>query len=138
MLILAVAAAAAGLVGCVGFSTEVAPLEDVEWVLESYGEAGDMTPALTTAEVTAELSSENDELTGSAGCNSYFGGYEADGSRLSLVGPMAITEMACLDDDIMDQEARYLDILSAAQSYTIEGGKLMIECGGETLVFKQK
>jgi len=76
------------------------------------------------------------EVSGSAGCNSYFGDYEVDGSSLSipLIGN---TEMYCMEPEgVMDQEEQYLQSLRLAESYEVKDGKLRITCSdGTVMVF---
>ncbi len=125
--------AALGLASC----ATTGALEDVEWVLESYGEAGSLKPAVGDAEVTAEFKSEDGQVGGSAGCNQYFGGYELSGSELSIPGPLGSTMMAC-PEDVMNQEFAYLQALQVAESYEIDGDELRIDCGEQLLVFRKK
>jgi len=124
--------AAVSLVSC-----SSGALEDVEWVLESYGETGELVSVTGDEEITAEFRSEEGQVGGSAGCNRYFGGYELSGSKLSIPGPLGSTLMAC-PEDIMDQEMAYLQALQAAESYKIDGDELRIDCGEQVLVFKKK
>ena len=75
-------------------------------------------------------------MTGSAGCNSYFGEYEVTTNRLSIPGPIAATEMACLEPEgVMEQETLYLAILKSADSYQIQGNELSIDCGDQVLIY---
>ena len=111
-------------------------LEDTSWILESYGEIGNLTDVLADTEITVEFVSAEETVRGSAGCNSYFGDYEVEGAQLSIPGPVGATEMYCVDPEgIMDQEQEYLAILQLAESYEIDGDELMIKCGSQVLIF---
>ena len=118
--------------GCSGSAAN--KLEDVKWVLESYGDRDNPQNVIDETEVTATFNSEDDRVTGSAGCNQYFGGYEIkDGLS---VGMLANTEMWCGEPEgRMDQETEYLKILQAAESYTIKGSTLTIDCGDNVLIY---
>lgn len=122
-----------GLVACKGGAAD---FEDREWVLESYGEPGNAQPVLEGSEITATFDSEIRDVSGSAGCNSYFGDYNVDNGELSILN-VGNTEMACLEPEgVMDQEQQYLQLLMLAESYEIEDGKLHITCSdGSVLVF---
>ncbi len=109
-------------------------LEDKSWVLKSYGEAEDLKDVLEDTEITATFNQEEGQVTGSAGCNSYFGSYEVEGDNLSIPGPIVATEMSC-GEQKDTQERDYLSILQAAESYEIEDGKLTINCGNQVLIF---
>lgn len=123
-----------GLVACRGGAVA---FEDKEWVLESYGEPGNVQSVIEGTEITADFDSAKHEVSGSAGCNSYFGDYQVDKNELSIP-VLASTEMACLEPEgVMDQEQQYLQSLGLAESYEIEDGKLRITCSdGTVLVFR--
>jgi len=111
-------------------------IEDMDWVLQSYGEFGNLKDVLTDTEITAEFVSSEGTVEGSAGCNSYSGSYEVKDSQLSIPGPIAATEMYCMEPEgVMEQERQYLEILQAAKSYSVEDGELQINCGGQVLVY---
>ena len=111
-------------------------IEDTDWVLQSYGEFGNLKDVLTDTEITAEFVSSEGTVEGSAGCNSYSGSYEVEDSQLSIPGPIAATEMYCMEPEgVMEQERQYLEILQAAKSYSVEDGELQINCGGQVLVY---
>ncbi|MBA7614690.1 hypothetical protein ES703_21959 [subsurface metagenome] len=111
-------------------------IEDTDWVLQSYGEFGNLKDVLTDTEITAEFISSEGTVEGSAGCNSYSGSYEVKDSQLSIPGPIAATEMYCMEPEgVMEQERQYLEILQAAKSYSVEDGELQINCGGQVLIY---
>jgi len=114
-------------------------LEDKVWVLKSYGEPDNLRGVLQDTEITATFNSSERKVTGSAGCNSYFGPYEVKGGNLSVPGSIAATEMACLEPEgVMAQENMYLRTLQSAESYKIQGNELRIDCGDEILVYTAK
>ena len=117
---------------------ETAPtdgLEDTRWILESYGERGNLQPIIEGTEITVVFNSAESQVRGSAGCNSYFGDYEISNNKLSIP-VIANTEMYCLEPEgVMDQEYQYLKVLRAAESYQIQDNKLQINCGGQILLY---
>ncbi|MFC1899914.1 DUF4382 domain-containing protein [Chloroflexota bacterium] len=116
--------------------TEEAILEDTDWVLQSYGELENLKGILTGTEITAEFASSEGTVEGSAGCNSYSGSYAVEDSQLSIPGPIAATVMYCEEPEgVMDQEQDYLEILQAAESYSVEDGELQINCGDQVLIY---
>ena len=108
-------------------------LEDTKWILQLYGESENLKDVLEDTEITATFNKEEGRVTGSAGCNSYFGSYEAEDANLSIPGPIGATEMSC-GEQKDTQEREYLSILQAAESYEIEDGKLTINCGNQVLI----
>lgn len=83
---------------------EPASLVGTNWLLTSYNNGkGGMQSVVIGTEITA-IFSEDGNMSGSAGCNSYSGSYEATEDTISI-GPIANTEMACMDPEgIMEQE----------------------------------
>lgn len=112
-------------------------LEGTAWVLESYGERGNLKAVLADTEITATFKSDEQQVTGSGGCNSYGGTYELAGNNLSIPEPLISTMMSCGEEKDR-QEQQFYDALQSAESYGIENGKLTINCGSNILVFKQK
>lgn len=119
------------LAGCGGSSSG---FENVKWKLESYGDADSPRQVISGSNITAVFESKTGQVGGSAGCNSYFGSYRLkNGLEIGMLGN---TEMYCMEPEgIMDQETEYLRILGMAESYSLEDGRLEIECGDEVLVF---
>ena len=115
----------------------VAGLEDITWVLVSYGEPKYERSVLPDTEITIEFVSSDGSVRGSAGCNSYGGGYDVDQDKLTFPGPLMGTAMAC-PEPIMNQEMEYLKTLQAAENYKIEGNQLQITSGDKVLNFKLK
>lgn len=94
------------------------------WTLVAYNNGqGGFTSVILDTEVTADF--EEDTVSGSAGCNSYNGGYTTtDDGDIEFTEP-ATTKRACLDPEgVMDQETRYLEALGLAATFTIEGANL--------------
>ena len=88
------------------------------WVLKSYA-GGSLVEG---TEVTARF--DDGRVTGKAGCNRYFGRYEASAARLA-VGKLGSTMMAC-PERVMAQEAAYLQLLGGVKSYHASAGKLAL------------
>jgi heat shock protein HslJ len=136
MAILAIVTLLAG--ACAESAPAPAPtegLEDTRWILESYGEPGDMKAVLEGTEITAVFDRAEGRVHGSAGCNTYSGDYQISDSKLSIP-IIAATEMGCLEPKgIMEQELQYLKALQAAESYEVQDGKLRIICGAQILIF---
>ncbi len=125
-----------GLVGCTSTTAATDGLEDITWILESYGEPENLQAVLEGTKITAIFDSAEGQVTGSAGCNSYWADYEVEGSKLSIF-EMTWTEMGCPEPQgILEQETQYLQALQSAESYKIEDGKLQITSGNQVLIFR--
>ncbi len=63
------------------------------------------------------------KVAGSAGCNQYTAGYEADGSKLRISAP-ASTRRLCPDTSVMEQEQAFLKTLEAVSTMRMEGNRV--------------
>ena len=127
---------ALSIISLTACTTTAPAFEDIEWVLESYGEKGNLKPVLKDTEVTAKFDSTEGKIGGTAGCNRYFGGYETNKTELTIIPPIGSTMMYC--EGLMDQEQEFLKILEGTESYQVKDGKLQITSGNKLLIFKQK
>jgi heat shock protein HslJ len=67
------------------------------------------------------------QVTGNAGCNSFFGPYRASGNSLSI-GPLGSTSRICPDPEgLMEQEAQFLRTLQFAASFRIDVNTIEIQ-----------
>jgi heat shock protein HslJ len=79
-------------------------------------------PPLAGTAPSAEFSA--DQISGSTGCNHYFGPYAVSGSDITI-GDVASTEMYCMDPEgVMDQEQAFLVALASVASYRLAGARL--------------
>jgi heat shock protein HslJ len=91
--------------------------------------------ALSGAAITAVFA--GGRARGSAGCNNYDSAYSREGYALT-VGPVAVTERACLEPaGIMELEGRFLDLLAKVTAQRVYGQQLWLETDdGRALVFR--
>ncbi len=86
-----------------------------------YSRKTDVVPG---TEVTIEFSETG--VSGSAGCNSYNAPVEVENGMIT-VGAASVTRAWCDDPDrLMDQERRYLEVLSRVTEYRIYGDRLSL------------
>ena len=78
-------------------------------------------------------------MSGSAGCNGYFGRATGADGQLAM-GLLGATRMYCSPEDRMAQEGAYLSALEQATAYRIVGGQLQLgpAPGVVTLVYETK
>jgi len=106
------------LVGCSPSPADGPSLDGTQWVLVAL----DGEPPLTGKAPSAEFSA--DQISGSAGCNHYFGTYAVSGSEITITD-VARTEMYCMDPEgVMDQEETFVAALTSAASYRLSGARL--------------
>lgn len=117
-----VEAAGQAFSGCAGDPVDL--LVGREWQVTRIG--ADPVPA--DVEVTMLFEAEG-FVSGSSGCNRFFGGFELSGEGLVFAPSMAGTMMAC-DEARMEVERAFLDSLPAITGFDIgAGGELILLAG---------
>lgn len=71
-------------------------------------------------------------VSGSAGCNRYTAGYEAEGHALRF-SSVAATRMACPDEDLAEQEQAFLRALETVATLSFEGDRLDLRTADDAL-----
>jgi heat shock protein HslJ len=129
--------------GCMGSTSapgSVSGLTGVAWSLDSYLDENDtLVPILPGTEVTAAFGPDG-KVTGSAGCNGYGGDYRLDGTALSISSLVQTLKLCTEPEGIMDQEARFMELLGSATGYRLENDRLILTDaeGATVLVFTEK
>ena len=109
-------------------------LETTLWEFLSYAEQGNVQPILTGTTITAVFDRNVGNVYGSAGCNQYSGGFQAENDTLS-VSQLAVTDMFCdSPEGVMEQEQRYLTALEAAERFEAMGTQLQILSSNERIL----
>jgi heat shock protein HslJ len=106
------------------YVAEEAPsLVRTTWSVIGYnnGKGGVVSP-IVGSELTAVFS-EDGQVSGSSGVNTFSGDYSLDGNRITI-GPLATTLMASQDPQLMEQETAYVAALQSASIYSIRGDRL--------------
>lgn len=106
--------------------------EGVVWSLIAVGDTE------VPADVEASLYMEDGEANGNAGCNSFSGTYELEGSSLSFAPEMAVTLAICAGAS-QEVEDAHLPALSAVAGWSIEGNVLSLtdESGAVVLTYEE-
>ncbi|HEX2057144.1 MAG TPA: META domain-containing protein [Actinomycetota bacterium] len=103
------------------------------WVLESGRAPSGEVVAVDGYPVKLELIDE--AAGGTAGCNSYRGDLEIDGSSFDT-GEISVTEIAC-PPKVAAAEERYLEALEAADSIAVDGDSLTLTGPDVELVYSR-
>ncbi len=112
-------------------ASEEQPLAGTSWTLLSVADS----PAIGNVEV--EFSEESD-ISGWTGCNSYDGKYSASGSSFTI-DELRWTEAGCPSRELFMQESLYIDLLVDAEGFAVSGARLTITSSdGQTITFALK
>ena len=115
---------------------EAAPvptLVGTPWVAAGINNGrGGVASALEGVEVIATFGDDG-RVTGSGGCNRFFGPYALDGDALSI-GPLATTRKACLaPEGVGEQEAAFLAALERVAIWSIRESRLQLRAADGAL-----
>jgi heat shock protein HslJ len=110
---------------------EAQSLEGPTWQLTTLVTGESASSLLLDSQITAVF--DGQQVTGSAGCNQYFGSYTHDGDTLSF-GPLGSTKMAC-SPELMQQETDFLAALATVQAVVVDGYQLTLTYPQGTLIF---
>jgi putative lipoprotein len=139
MIRIAVAMAVAALLAACASTADVSPLPGSPGSPASLAgttwRAVSVAGAAPVAGHEPTLAFADDKVSGSTGCNQYFGGYTSADGTIALTG-VGMTLMGC-DNAIGAIEAKYTQALSAATSVAIDdGGQLLLSGPGGDLLFR--
>ncbi|MGD8474083.1 MAG: META domain-containing protein [Anaerolineae bacterium] len=126
---IAVMALAVLLAACGAGPAGGVDLPDTRWVLVTLEGESPLPDRAPSAEFS------EDQISGSTGCNTYFGTYEVSDDELSI-GAVAVTEMWCMEPEgVMDQEEAFLAALASVTGYRLAGEQLeLLDGTGETIL----
>lgn len=109
-------------------SPEPPELEGTQWTVTSIRGTD------TVAEAQPTIDFAGGQMTGSSGCNSFFGPFTQDRGDLTL-GPAGATMMACAEEAVMTQEN---DLFTAfgdvAGIRAADGGAELVDASGEVVM----
>ena len=108
-----------------------------DWVVTSFYTGDALQSPVVGSTLTAKF--DGKQVSGESGCNSFSGGYTVDGETIAI-GPLASTLRACADPAVDEQEAKYLQALALAKTFTVTGSRLDLfrEDGGFAVSFQAK
>jgi heat shock protein HslJ len=107
----------------------LADLAGHEWVLIELGREQPLPE-----DVEISMVFQDDRVSGSSGCNTYFAGIMAPHPGELAFNGMGATRIAC-PEPVMDLERRYLSALADASRYRFLAGRLVLSCDtGDGLV----
>jgi heat shock protein HslJ len=114
------------------YIADVQALEGTAWYVTSYNNGREaVVGVLAGTEIT--LIFEKADLSGSAGCNNYFGGYTVTGNTIAIDPPGSTRRFCEAPEGVMEQEAAYLAALESAATFRVEGDELWLRDAGDAI-----
>ena len=84
-------------------------------------------------DVTIEIA--GGEIRGTAACNGFGGAVEIDADGTFAVRDLAITEMGCVDDGVMELEQTFVGSLLQFDTWSLDGERLVLSSGASAWTF---
>ena len=118
-------------------ATDAAKAIQGDWVVTSFYTCDALVSPVQGSTLTAKFDAK--QISGEAGCNSFSGEYTVNGDTISI-GTLASTLRACADPAVDAQEAKYLQALALAKTFTVTGDRLDLfrEDGGFAVSYQKK
>lgn len=88
-------------------------------------DSGGLENLIPGVQLTATFT-EDGELRGGAGCNTYRATYTTEGGAIEISTPAATRKFCAEPDGVMEQESRYLQALESAERFRLDGGVLRL------------
>lgn len=99
-------------------------LADTSWEVISFNNGRDAVVSLIIgSEITADFGADA-QITGSAGCNSYFASFTASNGTIAVDTPGSTMRLCDEPPGVMEQEAEFLAALAGATTYSVQGNLL--------------
>ncbi len=105
--------------------TVVSGLTSGRWILQSYSPGSSLITPLPGTEITARFAT-NGDLSGSAGCNNYSGGFIAFDQTLRMRNISSSQVFCDAPEGIMEQEGEILALMNRSSRMAISAGQLEI------------
>ncbi len=110
------------------------PFTGTNWTLESFYSSDAVSSVISGTSITAVFG-EGGQMTGSAGCNSYFASYTLTGITLTIGQPGSTKKYCTSPEGVIPQENTYLTNLSQTRTFTIQGNRMSLaDANGTTLL----
>ncbi len=115
------------------FTADVQSLSGSDWNVTMYNNGREAVVGVIEGTELTILFGANGELSGSAGCNQFIGGYTVSGNTIQI-GQLGSTMRFCAEPEgTMEQEQAFLAALQSAATFRIEGDNLELRTAGDAI-----
>ncbi len=102
------------------------------WDVINYNNGRQAVVSVMAGTQLTAVFGEDGQISGSAGCNNYFGPYTTEGRNIEI-GPLAATLRLCIEEELMAQEAEFLAALESAATFKITGDMLEMRTADDAM-----
>lgn len=116
---------------------ESGELDNTTWLLTGYGDPQALNGVLEKVRVAFQYDPAEGMVTGTAGCNRYFGEAVVNQEEGTItIGPLGMTRMSC-QESVNQQEFAFINLLEKVSRFEVQGEQLLLATeDGQVLVFQ--
>lgn len=110
-----------------GYTASTAADLNGNWNVTSYYTGSAIQSVNVSTALTAKFTTNQasgTQVSGNSGCNTYSGKVATTGNDGIAIGPLAVTQRACVDNAVNEQEQHYLAALELATTYRVTRTRL--------------
>lgn len=96
-----------------------------DWEVTGYNNGNEAVVSPIQSNIPTISLSSSGEISGFTGCNSYGGDYWSTDTEISISN-LAHTEMACLEEGVMEQEDQFLAALESSETWEVSLNSLSL------------
>lgn len=111
-----------------------AALTSTTWQATAYNNGREAVVSLLNDTQISAVFNTDGTLSGTAGCNQYHAQYQAGDGKISIQAPAATRKFCAQPEGVMQQEAEYLQALTKAATYSIQGQQLELRSSSDALI----
>jgi heat shock protein HslJ len=98
---------------------------DGSWTVTGFRRTDAVVSPVDGTTLTATFTDEG-EIRGGAGCNTYRAPFTVDGAAIEISQPASTRKFCAEPDGVMEQEAAYLEALASASRFRLDGRALQL------------
>ncbi|MDX1416888.1 MAG: META domain-containing protein, partial [Candidatus Promineifilaceae bacterium] len=109
------------------------PLAGTSWNVSSYNNGRGAVVSVLEGTTLSITFSADGQVSGSSGCNNFFGSYQVNGSSITI-GALGGGQVFCAEPEgVMEQESEFQSALQSAATFSVSGGRLEMRTAGDQL-----
>jgi len=108
-------------------------LAGTRWEVVNYNNGqGALVSLIADTRISVDFGTDG-QITGSAGCNTYFAPYQVTGNAITISEPGATQTVCAEPEGVMEQEAEFLAALQTAATFSIDGDTLEMRTASDQI-----
>lgn len=115
------------------FTKQSGDLSGTSWIVTASNNGKQAVVGVVNDTTLTVIFGAGGKLSGSAGCNSYTGGYQVSGKNITIESLASTRKMCVKPAGIMEQEAQFMKALATVASFQFDGKGLSLRTADDAL-----